>query len=202
MQKSKYHPSSQEEPPLTEDVFYQETPEQEEKYREYVELLEQEKKEFKDREKEVQDGYIANFLPYLFWDISIWDNCNWFSFWDIDTDILIKACQNDIRMLLKKFWEWFNGKATITFKNWRPEFMNINIESNENNSSTKDFNTLKDYIYEYWFVTHKKYGEKTKKLYGEKYFRYADKNRAVDDPEEKWPFSNSIPKKLLKKWEK
>ena len=177
--------------------YGEETPQDADTYREAMGQIENATREFTSRERKVQAWYITNYLPYWDGQIRVWEDSNGFSFGDIDTDILIKASQNDIRMLLKEFWDWFNGKATLTFRNWRPEFMDIRIESNEANSWEESYVKLKEYIWDYWLATHKKYWI-TKKLYWEKYFRYTDKNWAADNPEQEVPFKTNIPKKLLK----
>lgn len=126
--------------------------------------------EFLEREKNVQKGFIENWGH-------IRDSLVGFgiSFWDLDWDILIKACQNNIRVLLQTFAEGFNGEITISYKDGMPHAMKATISS----SILKDENTynkLKEFVWDYWLATSKRHGE-YKHLYGEKYYRYDCKER-------------------------
>lgn len=162
----------------------------------YMEQTENEKKEFLEREKKVADWYMENYLPYWNSKIEYWES-NWFSYGEIDSDILIKACQNDIRMILNKFGEWFKWEMKIIYKSWCVQYMKIQIESIENNSSEEDYKLMKEYVWDYWYVTHQRYWTKSKKLIGEKIFRYSDEERAVLE-ENSW-LSNPTTKKVWKK---
>ncbi len=141
----------------------------------YDKQMEQQRKdikEFKDRERTVEDKFIANYYqrnPKEGW-----------SFWDMDKDILIKILQNDIRLFLQKVWNNFSWDITISYKSGVPNFMKatfeaINKESNWN-ATYQDFLT---FVSDYGIITHKRYG-KEKKLYWEKLYRYSDKDWDVD----------------------
>ncbi len=160
-------------------------------YEEFFELLDKDKKDFIEREKRVQHWYMENFLPY--WSkmtLNGWE-CNGYSFWKLDDDILIKALQNDIRLLLKTLWEWYNGEIKINFRNGRPEFMTSQFESV---NDEWDYEKLKIMVWNFGFLTHKKYWI-SKKLYGEKIYRYTDKNWWVEG--ESWHRMGYVPKKKI-----
>jgi hypothetical protein len=135
-------------------------------------------------EKEILSLYKINFIPYgekveLDW----W--CDGFSYWNLDSQILIKAVQNDIRLFLNKVDKGFSWEIKINYKNGRPEFMTANFETIEGNSKHDE---LKKFVWDFWFVAYKRYGH-IKKTYWEKLYRYTDKNWQID--------KTCIPKKAM-----
>lgn len=160
-------------------------------YEDFYKQEYEDKKDFLEWEEKVQRWYIENFLPY--WSkLSIgWWECDGYSFWEIDSDILTKALQNDIRLLLKNLWEWYNGEIKIKFRNGRPEFMSSQFESI---NDEWEYEKLKAMVWNFGFVTHKRYWI-NKKLYGEKIYRYTDKNWWVEG--ESWHRMWYVPKKKI-----
>jgi hypothetical protein len=130
-------------------------------------MKESQKEEFLNWEDKVRDLYIKNFIPYWL------AYKHWFSYWELDNDILIKALQNDIRFFLNTVWPDFSWEIKIIYKSWRPYFMNANFET-ANNVNT--FEMLKKFINNFWFVGHKKYGDTKTTLYWEKIYKYSDKD--------------------------
>jgi hypothetical protein len=116
------------------------------------------------------------------------------SFWELDNDILIKAVQNDIRILLKTLWKWLSWEIKIKYANGRPEYMIANFESVNNKWI---FEKLKKFVGNFWLLAYKKYLGFTK-IYWEKLYRYTDKNWwvIISDSEKQEPFNYESKKSL------
>ena len=146
-------------------------------------IEEAQREEFLARENKVKDWYMQNLIPY--WRAPR----HWLSFWELDNDILIKAVQNDIRVLLKDLWESFSWEITIKYNWWRPIAMESKFESSNDEEM---FRKIQEFVGKFWFVGHKRYGD-CKNIYWEKLYRYTDDSWVAKDDE--WVYT---PKKTLK----
>lgn len=135
--------------------------------------------ELKKWERSVEPWYISNFLPYKNWLSNKESNELWSSFWNLDNDILIKACQNDIRMLLKNFWKGFSWEIKIKYKWWRPESMVASIEYIDNKDKNTAYDKLKDFIAWYGFVAYRKFWDYLTRIIWEKLYRYSTSRRTA-----------------------
>lgn len=148
---------------------------------EYYNLKEEQRIEFLEWERKVKNSYIQNFIPYDH-TLNFWKGCDWISFGEIDDSVLVKALQNDIRLLLKTLGKGFSWDIKISYIDGRPLSMSAKFESK--NSRTL-FDKIKKFVGNFWLVTYKKYGDLKTNIYWEKLYRYTDKNRAVTTESDK-----------------